>query len=114
MRMNKDKCEYLAFRTPSKIQLANGEKVPIKSEVKYLGCNISNKGDTTLEVQQRRQECRWIFIDKEEKKGWSKERALPDTCIDLAGLRSLAVIFLIHNLRGMTTSGCIHISKNTT
>ena len=50
MRINKSRCGYLAFGQPSRIRFQDGTKVPVKDEVKYIGCNLNNRGDTTREV----------------------------------------------------------------
>ena len=57
MKLNKSKCEYLSFGDAGPVFFIDGTRVPFKTEVKYLGCNMNNKGDTGKEVRKRIKEC---------------------------------------------------------
>ena len=53
VRLNKDKCEYLGFGGAKAVKFKNGQKVPKKEEVKYLGSILNTKGDLANEIQSR-------------------------------------------------------------
>ena len=57
LRLNKKKCEYLHFGEARPVYFNDGTKVPQKHEVKYLGCNLNDKGDPEMEINKRRKEC---------------------------------------------------------
>ena len=60
--MNKDKCEYISIgQKGGVVRFRDGTKVPVKDEVRYLGCNINNKGDPSKELNQRISTCMSIF-----------------------------------------------------
>ena len=56
-RLNKGKCEYLAFGGAGPVRFANGQKVERKHEVKYLGCILNSRGDPGKEIAHRIIEC---------------------------------------------------------
>ena len=47
---NKKKCEYLHFGQAKEVKIMDGSSVPYKSDVKYLGFNLNDKGDPSREV----------------------------------------------------------------
>ena len=57
MRLNKGKCEFLAFNNAPDVEFGNGAKVPRKQEAKYLGCHLNSKGDPGREISKRVAEC---------------------------------------------------------
>ena len=57
LRLNKNKCEYMKFGNAGRVKFANGTLVPLKNEVKYLGCNLNDRGDPAREVTRRIREC---------------------------------------------------------
>ena len=57
LKLNKVKCEYLKFGDAGPVYFADGTRVPVKEELKYLGCNMNNKGDPGREVNRRIREC---------------------------------------------------------
>ena len=62
MRLNKDKCEYISIGQPGGIvRFYDGTKVPVKEEVKYLGCIINAFGDPNREVSKRIATCMTIL-----------------------------------------------------
>ena len=52
-RLNKNKCEYLAFGGAGPVRFADGNKVERKTEVEYLGCMLNIKGDPSKEIAHR-------------------------------------------------------------
>ena len=52
LKLNKGKCEDISFGHPGPVFFANGTKVPVKHEVKYLGCNMNDRGDPGKEVNR--------------------------------------------------------------
>ena len=44
LKLNKHKCEYLAFKCKGQPRLADATKAPLKQEVKCLGCRPNEKG----------------------------------------------------------------------
>ena len=57
LKLNRTKCEYLHFGNATPVNFKDGTPVPQKAEVKYLGCNINDKGDPAREVSRRIREC---------------------------------------------------------
>eukprot|EP00975_Prorocentrum_lima_P040986 8608071-Prorocentrum_lima.AAC.1 len=53
MRLNKGKCEYLAFGTNTPIRFADGTRLWPCDLVKYLGCFLNPRSDPAHDVQQR-------------------------------------------------------------
>ena len=45
LALNTSNCEYLRFGPAKSALFAEQTKVPLKSEVKYLGCSMNNKAD---------------------------------------------------------------------
>ena len=50
LRLNKKKCEYLHFGQAKEVKSTDGSSVPYKTDSKYLGCNLNDKGDKAREV----------------------------------------------------------------
>jgi len=46
MVLNKNKCEAVTTRPHANIQFADDTRVPQKTEGKYLGCMLNQKGNT--------------------------------------------------------------------
>ena len=46
-------CECIPFKCQGEPRFRNGDKVPTKEEVTYLGCKINNKGCPNKEVNKR-------------------------------------------------------------
>jgi hypothetical protein len=62
MRLNKDKCEYISIGQPGgTVRFADGSKVPVREEVKYLGCLINAYGDPNKELSKRIATCTAIL-----------------------------------------------------
>ena len=61
MKLNKDKCEVVAFGKAPNIRFADGAKVNVKHEVKYLGCTLNDKCDTHKEIKHRISQCMVIL-----------------------------------------------------
>ena len=62
MRPNKDKCEYISIGQPGgTVRFANGSKVPVREEVKYLGYLINAYGDPNKELSKRIATCMAIL-----------------------------------------------------
>jgi hypothetical protein len=60
MRLNKG--EYISIGQPGgTVRFADGSKVPVKEEVKYLGCLINAYGDPNKELSKRTGTCMAIF-----------------------------------------------------
>ena len=57
MKLNKAKCELLAFGQVRPIRLTEGSKLKPKEEVRYLGCALNNKADSSKELQKRIADC---------------------------------------------------------
>ena len=57
LRLNKSKCEYIKFGTAGTVTFSDGLPVPLKPEVKYLGCKLNNRGDPGREVSRRIKDC---------------------------------------------------------
>ena len=57
MELNKGKCELMEIRGKGTVKFVNGTEVQQKTESKYLGCRINEKGDVSKEVNQRISEC---------------------------------------------------------
>ena len=47
----------MEIRGKGTVKFVNGTEVPKKTESKYLGCRINEKGDVSKEVNQRISEC---------------------------------------------------------
>ena len=45
--------EYMKFEDAGRVKFANGTLVPLKHEVKYLVCNLIDRGDPAREVTRR-------------------------------------------------------------
>ena len=56
LKLNKKKCEYLHFGDAKTVKFSNGTAVPVKSDVKYLGSNLNDRGDPASEVTKRIQD----------------------------------------------------------
>ena len=61
MKLNKGKCEYMAFGGAGKVTFADGAEVERKTEVRYLGCMMNENGDMNKEVGKRIAECTIIM-----------------------------------------------------
>ena len=62
MRLNKTKCEYICIgQKGGDVRFTDGTKVPIKEEVKYLGCVINQYGDPNKELTKRIGTCMTIL-----------------------------------------------------
>ena len=58
MKLNKTKCEVLhTGKTRPEVIYGDGSPVKCVAEVKYLGCHLNAKGDTTKEVKARIASC---------------------------------------------------------
>ena len=57
MRLNKNKCELLAFGAKRKIKFRDGAVIKPTEEVKYLVCYWNNKADGSKELNRRSSEC---------------------------------------------------------
>ena len=57
LRLNKKKCEYLHFGQAKEVQFTDGSSFPYKIDVKYLGCNLNDKGDPAREVNAKIKVC---------------------------------------------------------
>ena len=55
LKLNKGKCEYLAFKNAPDAKFMDGVKVPRKTEVKYLGCFLNDGGNPNKELTKRKQ-----------------------------------------------------------
>ena len=53
LKLNTKKCEYMCFGNPARIVYQNGEKVPFKEEVKYLGVLINDQANTNKEISAK-------------------------------------------------------------
>ena len=53
LKLNKTKCELLTTEKEPNIHFADNTKVTKKDEVKYLGCQINQQGDTRNEIGKR-------------------------------------------------------------
>ena len=63
LKLNRTKCEYLSFGNTGPVHFQNGTPVPRQKEVKYLGCNLNDRGDPGREVSKRISEC-MIILNK--------------------------------------------------
>ena len=45
MGKNKNKCELITTHPNAEVKFKNGERVPIKEQVTYLGSDINMEGD---------------------------------------------------------------------
>ena len=57
MRLNKGKCEYLRFGSAGNVNFRDGVKVPPVQHVKYLGCQLNERGDPGTEIIGRIKHC---------------------------------------------------------
>ena len=57
LKLNKDKCEYIKFGEASRVKFSDGTPVPLRHEVKYLGCKLNDEGDPRQEISKRMQDC---------------------------------------------------------
>ena len=59
LRLNRGKRELMKLGnwTPGTVAFSDGTKVPVKEEVKYLGCFLNDRGDPRLEVKKRMATC---------------------------------------------------------
>jgi hypothetical protein len=57
MKLNKSKCELVKTNKNPNVHFANGQRVPPKDEVKYLGCHLNKHCDTQKEVKSRIARC---------------------------------------------------------
>ena len=57
MKLNKGKCELMHTDGHPNVHFADGQKVPAKEEVKYLGCHLNRHCDTTKEIKTRTAAC---------------------------------------------------------
>ena len=53
LKLNKNKCELLTTELNPNIHFADNTKVKRSDEVKYLGCQLNQKGDTSKEIGKR-------------------------------------------------------------
>ena len=53
LSLNKDKCDPMIFNSNTRVKFADNTLVPMKSEARYLGCWLNNKGGTTRELRIR-------------------------------------------------------------
>ena len=68
MALNYDKCESVTLSGNNAIRFKNGSVIPHKNTVKYLGCVLNDKGDSTKEVSKRLSEC--IVVWKKLDQFW--------------------------------------------
>ena len=61
MKLNKAKCELLAFGRVRPIKFRDGTKMKPKEEVRYLGCSLNNKADSNRELQKRIADCMLVL-----------------------------------------------------
>jgi hypothetical protein len=62
MRLNKNKCEYICIgQKGGTVRFADGTKVPMTEEVKYLGCVLNQYGDPNVELAERIAACMAVF-----------------------------------------------------
>ena len=57
MKLNKLICELVKTNKNPNVHFANGQRVPPKDEVKYLGCHLNKHCDTQKEVKSRIARC---------------------------------------------------------
>ena len=50
LRLNKKKSEYLRLGQAKEVKFTDASSFPYKTDVKYLGCNLTDKGDAAREV----------------------------------------------------------------
>ena len=60
LKLNKDKCEVMTNATAD-VHFADGTKVTKREEVKYLGCILNMRADTSSEVKSRISTCMAIM-----------------------------------------------------
>ena len=61
MKLNKAKCELLAFGKARPVKFSDGTRLKPQEEVKYLGCSLNSKADSRRELQKRISECMMIL-----------------------------------------------------
>ncbi len=57
MKLNKNKCEVMYTMEEANVQLKRWNKVPRKTEVIYLGCNLNQQTDYRRELGKTMQTC---------------------------------------------------------
>ena len=53
LKLNKSKCELLTTENDPNIHFSDNTKIKKQDEVKYLGCQLNQKGDTSKEIGKR-------------------------------------------------------------
>ena len=61
LKLNKTKCEHMNFGQAGRVKFADGTLVPLMSEVKYVGCNLNNRGDPAREISRIIADCMATF-----------------------------------------------------
>ncbi len=57
LKLNKNKCEVMYTMTEANVHFKDGTKVPRKTEVVYLGCNLNQQTNNGRELGKRIQNC---------------------------------------------------------